>query len=463
LHLGNARTALFSALLAHKHGGEFILRIEDTDAARVRADYEAAIVADLDWLGIEWEEGPGRGGARGPYRQSERGAIYREHFARLERDERAYPCFCTREELALARKAQLAAGKPPRYPGTCADLSEAERAARRAAGREPTLRFRVPQEGAIRFIDLVRGEQVFTTATIGDFVIRRADGSPAFFFSNAVDDALMEITHVLRGEDHLANTPRQLLPLQSLDLPAPRYGHLGLVVGDDGAPLAKRHGSASLGDLRDEGFLAGAVANYLARLGQSLQEERLMSLPELARAFDLDYVGRAPAHFDLHQLRHWQREAIHHAGDAELWTWLAGQDAAPCDRRLESVPEDKRLMFVQTVRDNIACPEDAKQWAEALFGDRDDVTEAGRAAIGEAGAEYYEKALECLADEPDFKSYIGQLKQCTSLKGPALYMPLRAALTGATHGPELARIWTLLGAVRIRSRLEAALSVSERL
>jgi glutamyl-tRNA synthetase len=461
LHLGNARTALFSALLAHQHGGEFILRIEDTDVARVRADYEAAIVADLAWLGIEWQEGPGRGGAHGPYRQSERGAIYREHFARLECDDRAYPCFCTREELALARKAQLAAGKPPRYPGTCADLSEAERAARRAAGREPTLRFRVPREGAIRFTDLVRGEQVFTTAAIGDFVIRRADGSPAFFFSNAVDDALMEITHVLRGEDHLANTPRQLLLLQSLDLPAPRYGHLGLVVGDDGAPLAKRHGSASLGDLRDEGLLAGAVANYLARLGQSLQEDKLMSLPELADAFDLDHVGRAPAHFDLHQLRHWQREAIHHAGDAELWTWLAGQDAAPRDRRLELVPEDKRLMFVQTVRDNIVCPEEAGRWAEALFGDRDDVTEAGRAAIGEAGAEYYEKALECLAGELDFKAYIGQLKQRTSLKGPALYMPLRAALTGATHGPELARIWTLLGIERIRVRLETALSQSQ--
>ncbi|HET7921906.1 MAG TPA: glutamate--tRNA ligase, partial [Gammaproteobacteria bacterium] len=246
LHVGNARTALFNALFARHAGGVLILRIEDTDAERSRREFERDLIEDLRWLGVVWQEGPDEGGSKGPYRQSERGAVYAEHIAQLEAKAQAYPCFCTPAELALSRKAQLAAGKPPRYAGTCAHLDKRGIEARLARGLKPALRFRVPDRGETGFDDLVRGRQVFANHDIGDFVIRRADGSPAFFFSNALDDALMGVTHVLRGEDHLANTPRQLLLLQALELPAPHYGHLSLIIGEHDAPLSKREGGGSL-------------------------------------------------------------------------------------------------------------------------------------------------------------------------------------------------------------------------
>ncbi|MGH8369745.1 MAG: glutamate--tRNA ligase, partial [Gammaproteobacteria bacterium] len=242
LHVGNARTALFNALFAAHMGGTLILRIEDTDAERSKREFEAGLIRDLSWLGVVWQEGPDRDGARGPYRQSERGAIYAEQVERLQTQGHAYPCFCTPAELALSRKAQLAAGKPPRYAGTCAQLGKPQIEARLAKGLKPALRFRVPAKGETVFEDMIRGHQVFANQDIGDFIIQRADGSPAFFFSNAVDDALMGVTHVLRGEDHLANTPRQLLLLAALELSAPQYAHLSLIVGEGGAPLSKREG-----------------------------------------------------------------------------------------------------------------------------------------------------------------------------------------------------------------------------
>ncbi|MFI4922010.1 MAG: glutamate--tRNA ligase, partial [Gammaproteobacteria bacterium] len=250
LHVGNARTALFCALLAARDSGAFILRIEDTDAARSHGDFETALREDLNWLGLHWQEGPDMGGPKGPYRQSERGESYAEHMQKLADRGLVYPCFCSAKELEMARKVQLAAGQPPRYAGTCAKLITAEIEARLAKGLKPALRFRVPETGETVFQDLVRGRQVFAHRDIGDFIIRRADGSPAFFFSNALDDALMGVTHVLRGEDHLANTPRQLLLLQALGLPAPSYAHLSLIVGQGGAPLSKREGGGSLKELR---------------------------------------------------------------------------------------------------------------------------------------------------------------------------------------------------------------------
>ncbi|HEY4972682.1 MAG TPA: glutamate--tRNA ligase, partial [Steroidobacteraceae bacterium] len=250
LHLGNARTALFNFLLARKHAGRFVLRIEDTDALRTQESMVAALCADLAWLGLHWDEGPDRPGAHGPYRQSQRTDIYQRYFERLESEQLAYACFCSNLELDLARRAQLAAGRPPRYAGTCRALSSAERAARLAQGRKPSLRFRVPSGQRIEFQDLVHGPQSFLSDDIGDFIIRRDDGSAAFFFSNALDDALMGVTHVLRGEDHLSNTPRQRLLLAALGMAPPHYGHVSLLVGDDGAPLSKRHGATGVSELR---------------------------------------------------------------------------------------------------------------------------------------------------------------------------------------------------------------------
>ncbi|MFM7626462.1 MAG: glutamate--tRNA ligase, partial [Gammaproteobacteria bacterium] len=283
LHLGNARTALFNWLLARGRGGRFLLRIEDTDATRSRTGYATQILDDLRWLGLDWDGDIVVQSARGP--------VYAEALARLEAAGRAYPCYCTPLEIEVSRRSQLAAGRPPRYAGTCRELDAQQRAARLAEGRQPTLRFRVPDRGRIAFTDLVHGDQIFECADIGDFVLRRADGSAAFFFSNVLDDADSGVTVVLRGEDHLSNTPRQLLIAEALGLRAPAYGHLSLITGADGAPLSKRLGAKTLRELRETGYLPVALVNHLYRLGHSGLGregaiEGLQDLDVLARAFD---------------------------------------------------------------------------------------------------------------------------------------------------------------------------------
>jgi glutamyl-tRNA synthetase len=449
VHLGNARTALFNFLYARRTGGRFVLRSEDTDEGRSDDALLAALCDDLRWLGLAWDEGPDVGGPRGPYRQSERGVIYATHFERLEAAGRAYPCFCTPEELAVARRAQQAARQPPRYPGTCRKLSAAERAARAAAGDPATLRFAVDPERVVEFDDLVHGPRRFAARDLGDFVIRRADGSAAFLFSNALDDALMEITHVLRGEDHLSNTPRQLLLLEALGMPAPRYGHLPLVHGEDGAPLSKRTGGVTVRALREEGVLPEALCNHLARLGHALASGACMSLAELAESFELGHLGRAPARHDPAQLRHWQREAVHAAGAGRLWRWMSTPELDAL------VPAAEREQFVATVKPNVETPADALAWARRLYADPVPCTDDARAAIRSAGEAFWADAVAELAPEREFRAGVDALATRSARRGRALYLPLRAALTGATDGPELARVFTLLGP-RARARLEAA-------
>src|SRR5579863_1739472 len=316
LHLGNVRTALFNLLLARHGAGRFLLRIEDTDRERSSEAHSAALLADLRWLGIEWDAGPDREDARGPYRQGLRAALYERYLRQLQEQAAVYPCFCSPLELSVARRAQLAAGRPPRYAGTCRDLS-------RQQGTPATLRFRVPAGQHLRFVDLVHGPQDFLSDDIGDFVVRRADGSAAFFFSNAVDDATMGVTRVLRGDDHLANTPRQLLLLAALGLPAPAYGHLALLLGADGTPLSKRHGALSVREYRERGYLPVALLNQLFRLGHSTPLHGLLTLEEMAQAFDTARLGRAPAHFDEQQLRVWQKGAVHQLSAQAAREWLA--------------------------------------------------------------------------------------------------------------------------------------------
>ena len=449
LHLGNVRTALFNTLLARRRGGQFLLRIEDTDRERSRPEYVAALLEDLRWLGLDWQEGPEVGGAQGPYAQSERAAIYADYYQRLETADQAYPCFCTPAELALSRKAQLSAGRPPRYAGTCARLSEAERRERRERGLQPTLRFRVPAGRTVEFTDRVRGPQRFASDDIGDFVIRRADGTPQFFFANAVDDALMGITHVLRGEDHLANTPRQLLLLEALGLPAPEYGHLALIVGADGGPLSKREGDLSLRELRAAGYLPEALLNYLARLGHVYDRDDWLAPAELAAGFAPEHLGRAPARYDEAQLLHWQSEAVRRMDPARLWDWMgtAVQDQVLFDSRDE---------FIATVRPNIRFPADAAFWAGRLFGADLIPSDEGRAVIAAAGSMFFVHALAAHTQHGTaYQPLIDDLKRRTGLKGKSLFMPLRAALTGETHGPELARVLALLPPASVRRRLEA--------
>lgn len=459
IHLGNLRTALFNALLARREGGCFLLRIEDTDPERSREAHVEALMGDLRWLGLEWQEGPGVGGAAGPYRQSQRMAIYADFYRRLADAGHSYPCFCSPEQLALARRAQRSAGQAPRYPGTCAHLSASEVAERLDQGQKPSIRFRVPAGGVIEFEDLVRGPQRAGADDIGDFIIRRSDGSPAFFFSNAVDDALMGVTHVLRGEDHLSNTPRQLMILRALGLPEPCYGHLALLLGEDGSPLSKRNGSRSVRELREQGYLPGAVLNYLARLGHTCDSDEWRDLAGLAACFSLDRLGRAPARFDENQLRYWQKLSVERLDQTGLREWLAG---SACGASLVSLVNNEQMdNFVAALRDNIAFPDEALAWARRLFTDTLALDEAGVRIVQGAGAAFFQQALAQLAqDAGDFGAFVKALAERSGRKGKALFMPLRVALTGVEHGPEMARIWTLLDAERCRARLQAAARLS---
>ncbi|EAR22247.1 Glutamyl-tRNA synthetase [Nitrococcus mobilis Nb-231] len=445
MHLGNLRTALFNLLLARgPAGGCFVLRIEDTDRERSSARAATALMQELRWLGLDWDEGPQRTEPGGPWRQSERAAVYAEFYPRLEQSRQAYPCFCSDQELQHQRQAQLAAGRPPRYPGTCRRLSGAEIHARLDRGERPALRFRVPAGRAIVYSDLVRGEQRVATDELGDFIIRRADASAAFLFCNAVDDALMGITQVLRGEDHLANTPRQLLLLEALELSAPRYGHLPMIVGPDGAPLAKRHGSRSVAALREAGYLPGALLNYLARLGHAYGDIGLQGLTGLACAFEVQRIGRAPARFDPQQLDYWQQQAVAEAPIAVLEAWLDGA----------TVPAEQQRRLVEVLRANVRFPSELQDWAERIYGSLPPPDESVCEVLRAAGAGFFDAALR-LVDEDEALSP-QRLRQATGLRGRSLFLPLRLALTGEPHGPELAELLMLISPQRLRERLRRA-------
>ena len=449
LHLGNARTAFFSFLLARHAGGRFILRVEDTDRERSGEVHASGLMAELRWLGLDWDEGPDVGGAHGPYLQSQRAEVYAEYFARLERAGLTYPCFCTPLELELARKAQLAAGRPPRYAGTCRELSEAHRADRRARGLPEAIRFRVPPASEISFDDLVHGPQRFQSEDIGDFIIRRTEGNPAFFFCNAVDDSLMQVTHVLRGDDHLANTPRQLMILNALGLRAPAYGHVGLLLGTDGHKLSKRHGSTSVGELRARGYLAPAILNHLFRLGHAPERDGWLERADLPKYFALRHLGRAPARFDEEQLNHWQKLAVERADAVELAAWLGDRLPAAADAA-------RRQAFVGLVRHNIVLPADADHWVQVVFGRLPALEPRDQEVLKSAGPGFFAAAVRALAAAgPELGAITNAVKAATGRTGTDLYLPLRLALTARAHGPELRPLLTLIPAAELRARLAA--------
>ncbi|MEO6079246.1 MAG: glutamate--tRNA ligase [Steroidobacteraceae bacterium] len=421
LHLGNARTALFNALLARHSGGNFLLRIEDTDAARSEPAHARQLLEDLCWIGLQW--------TGEPLYQSQRGAIYDAHLVRLQESGVVYPCFCSRDELALARAAQQAAGRPPRYSGKCRELSGADRAARIAAGLPASMRFAVPREGAVEFVDLVHGGRHFAHADIGDFVVRRDDGSTAFFFSNAIDDALSGVTQLLRGDDHLSNTPRQLLILKALDLPAPQYGHLALLTGQNGAPLSKRDGALSLRALREEGTLPLALLNQLFRLGHSSARHELLSFDEMAAAFETGHLQRSPAQFEHSQLLVWQKEAVHRMNVDESLQWLGA-------RVPQDLPREQRQAFIAAVLPNLVRPDDVLVWVDVAFGNDPQLDAEATAAVTVADRALFVVAAAAAARN-DFAAIVAAAKLATGLKGPALFKPLRAALTGRLAGPEL--------------------------
>jgi nondiscriminating glutamyl-tRNA synthetase len=449
LHVGNARTALFNWLMARGAGGTFILRIEDTDVERSTRESEEAILEDLRWLGLQWDEGPDVGGPKGPYRQSERMDLYRSHAEQLIAAGRAYHCFCSPERLEAERRAALAAGLPPKYSGACRSIAAAAARARVAAGERAVVRFRVPADRAVVFTDLVRGDVAFHTSVIGDPVLLRSDGTPAYNFAVVVDDALMEVTHVVRGEDHISNTPRQILIYEALGFAPPSFAHLALVMGPDHTPLSKRHGATSVAEFRAKGYLPEALVNYLALIGWSPGgDEELLPVQELARRFSIGAVGHSAGVFDEEKLAWVDRNYLRTADPARIarlalpYFVAAGHardvqgggleylaDVVPMATasvdRLDEIPSRLAFLFVFDPAAAVADPE-------------------VRDVLGHDGAR---AVIECLARELSrtsrltsreaFRTVVGTVKQQTGRKAKGLFHPIRVALTGAAGGPEL--------------------------
>ena len=458
IHLGNARTALFNWLAAHHDGGKFLLRIEDTDAAREMTGATEAILADLTWLGLVWHDEV--------FHQSHQRARHLDAVKVLRGDERLYPCFCSERTLALARRAQERAGKPPRYPGTCAALDPATAKRRVDEGEKYTLRFRVPPGRTVSFVDRAHGEQHFATDDIGDFVVTRSDGSPAFFFVNALDDAAQGVSLVLRGDDHLSNTPRQLLILEALGHAAPEYGHVPLMLGSSGRPMSKRDGldgepetranragAYAVSHLRDDGYHPLALVNYLARVAGHVDSADALPLAELARAFDPRKFARSAARFDSDQLDHWQRLTLDSLSPDAVWDWMGEAVHA-------RVPAAQRAAYIALVRPNALFPGDALDWAFVLFDDAPMPQKAAVALLQDADATFFAHASAAYADGIDWAAWLAKVKSATGAKGPALFKPLRAALTGRLDGPDLAGLFALLTPARIRQRLELARSLA---
>jgi glutamyl-tRNA synthetase len=457
IHMGNARTALFSALLGHHLDGEFLLRIEDTDKERSKDEYTQALMRDLCWINCKWQEGLDIGGELGPYWQSERQTIYDRYYTKLEELGLAYPCFCSEQQLAMTRKVQRAAGQPPRYPGTCRGLSADELKAKLAEGLQPVLRFHVKDDELIEFTDLVKGAQKFKGCDIGDFIIRRANGFPSFMFTNAIDDSMMKVTHVLRGEDHLTNSPRQLLILNALEMPVPQYGHISLILGDDNSPLSKRHGSKSLQALREEGWLPEALVNYMARLGHYYVDNDFMTFDELAKKFAIPNLSKSPAKFDPNQMRYWQKEAVLKLDNVRFWQWLSDYQIADAPRYDTQLSTEMKNAFANAVKPNVMFAEEAWCWFAVFFTNKLIINSDSKQLVLDAGTEFFNVAIAAAEKVgPDVKAIAKHVKDLTGAKGKQLFMPLRIALTGEQHGPDLGAISELLDNEQVLQRLQKA-------
>jgi len=427
LHVGNARVAVLNWLHARAHAGAFLLRMDDTDRERSTKDYERAILEDLTWLGLDWDDF---------VRQSARQMRYDAAVERLKAKGRLYPCFETAEELELKRKIQLGRGKPPVYDRAALALSAEEQAALMAEGRTPHWRFKLADQ-PIEWTDLGRGPVRFEAGHLSDPVLLRADGRPLYTLSSVVDDGEYFITHVIRGEDHVANTAVQIELFQALGYDVPTFAHLPLMVGADGKQLSKRLGSLSLADLRAQGVQPEALAAYLARLGTPTAPDGSDTLDSLTPGFDVAAFGRAAPRFDPKELAQLNAKVLHRKPFSALADTLG---AAGADEALWTA-----------VRENVESLDDAPHWAAVAYGE----IEPERAPEDEA---YLAQAADLLPDEPfDAETYpvwIGRLKEASGRKGKGLFMPLRRALTGRAHGPDLGALLPLMGRARAARRLK---------
>jgi nondiscriminating glutamyl-tRNA synthetase len=382
LHVGNARTALFNWLFARHYEGTFILRIEDTDRERTSKRFEDAIIDDLKWLSIDWDEGPEKDGAFGPYHQFDRLDIYRDYLQELIAKERVYPCYCTDEELEEERANLIAMRRMPRYMGKCRNLSATRRKEFEEKGRKPAYRFNAGKE-IIEFKDLIRGNMRFDSETIGDFIIVRSNGIPAYNFAVVIDDHLMKVSHVIRGEDHLSNTALQMLLYRALEYTPPRFAHHSLILGKDRSKLSKRHGSVTVREFREKGFLPEAFLNYMSLLGSSFGGgKEVCPMEEIIRDFTLERAGKSGAIFDEHKLQWLNGIYIRNYKPEKLMELLkpiiieAGYDYESLDKAWLS-------QIVESLRDNITALSDVGEYIDMFFDDRYELSHDARSLLAE--------------------------------------------------------------------------------
>lgn len=461
LHVGGARTALFNYLIAKRSGGAFILRIEDTDASRNRSESETALIEDLRWLGLSWDEGPDIGGPYGPYRQSERSELYTDGAAALLASGAAYECFCTVAELEADQRAQREAGVVAvRYRGRCTRLTERERDALRAEGRASALRFRIPPGQSI-VDDAVHGRVTFDHGALNDFILVRSNGLPTYNFAAALDDAKMAIDLVVRGDEHLSNTPLQLLVLEAMHLPKPRYAHVPLILNEEHQKLSKRHQTVALAEYRDQGYLASALIDHLVLLGWSPGDDREhFTLEELTHLFSLERVGRSPSVYNAARLRAFNARAIRTLEPAELRQRMA---EALARSGHAAIAEDATLLtyFVDAYGEEITTFGEVASFA-ARIDTPLDMTAEMRERLGDPVvrtylaqlAERVEKEHALFATSP--KESIGALAKALGLSTKTAYETLRLAVTGVAHGAPLGSVLGLLGEARVLARLRAA-------
>jgi nondiscriminating glutamyl-tRNA synthetase len=469
LHIGNARTALFNYLFARNQNGKFIIRIEDTDQKRNIEGGEESQLRYLKWLGIEWDESIDVGGEYGPYRQSERTEIYQKYTEELLGKGLAYHCYCTSEELEKEREEQQANSQMPRYSGKCRNLTAEQRAELEAEGREPSIRFRVPSNKEIKWNDIVKDEVSFESEGIGDFVIVKKDGTPTYNYAVAIDDYLMKMTHVLRGDDHISNTPKQILVYEALGWTPPVFGHMTLIVNENRRKLSKRDESIIqfIEQYKELGYLPEALFNFITMLGWSpVGEEEIFSKEQFIEIFDPARLSKSPALFDTSKLR-WMNNQYMKQLDLDEVVALS----VPHLVKAGKVEETRDAETEQWVRDLVALYQEQMSFGaeiveltEMFFKKEIDYSEEAKAVLAEeqvpevlkAFAEEISSLEEFSADE--IKAATKAVQKATGQKGKKLFMPIRVATTGETHGPELPKAISLLGKETVLARLESIYS-----
>ncbi len=462
LHIGNLRTAIYNYIMAKKYNAKFVLRIEDTDMERSTRESEESILRDLKWSGLVWDEGPGAGGDFGPYRQSERFDIYKEYTEKLIQSGNAYYCYCTPAELdKIRRDTDPDSGdRSYVYNGRCKNLTDDEKSKFESEGRKPSVRFKLPEDETIVVNDLIKGRITFDSDNIGgDFIIVRPDGVPVYNYIVVIDDTLMGITHVIRGEDHLSNTPKQVLIAKALDLPVPEYAHHALVLGPDRSKLSKRHGITSVEIYRKEGYLPQAILNYLAVLGWASESgEEIIPVDEIASQLDIESLAKTPAVFDFQKLKWMNGNYIRDYNLKEI-TDLFIPYIEEAGYSLEGIGRDWLEDVVELLRGNCEVLSDMGSLIGIFMEDIVVPDEETDALLNEEHSkQVIEEAYKLVGAEIDEKNFVSDLtnkiKDNTSLKGKKLFMPVRAILTGRLKGPFLDKALPVIGFEKCRKRIE---------